>query len=34
LLERCAQIACDTLEKTVMSEMRELAKRLGARERG
>ena len=27
-------IACETLEKTVMSEMRELAKRLSARERG
>jgi LysR family nitrogen assimilation transcriptional regulator len=28
-----SSIACETLEKTVLSEMRELAKRLGARER-
>jgi DNA-binding transcriptional LysR family regulator len=27
-------IACETLEKTVIAEMRELAKRVGARERG
>ena len=26
-------LACETLQKTVISEMRELAKRVGARER-